>query len=190
MTERQGISGPQFHADRPVEQEAVRTTIVGGRPPGSGKSVGQIPRGIEILVKKASIDPDFRQLLLAKRAEAADKIGLRLDPAEAMMLAAVPRAQLEAIIARTTVPQEHRRAFLGKAAAAVLAPVALTVAGCPKGCAPDRPLEIEPPREKTAEKTAEKTERPSRPPIATEGGSRPGPGDGPPARSEETKREK
>jgi len=188
MAERQGISGPQFHADRPVEQEAVRTTIVGGRPPGSGKSVGQIPRGIEILVKKASIDPDFRQLLLAKRAEAADEIGLKLDPAETMMLAAVPAGQLETIIAQTSVPQEHRRAFLGKAAAAMLVPIALTAAGC-KGNRPDRPPEIEPSKEKTAEKTAEKTERPSRPPIAIEGGSRPGQFDHPPPGPEETKRE-
>ena len=52
MTDQRGPAGPQFHADRPQEQEAVRTTIVGGRPPGSGKSVGNIPRGIEVLVKK------------------------------------------------------------------------------------------------------------------------------------------
>ena len=42
------------------------------------------------------------------------------------MLAAVPAGQLEAIIARTIVPEEHRRTFLGKAAAAMLA--ALTMA--------------------------------------------------------------
>jgi hypothetical protein len=37
------------------------------------------------------------------------------------MLAVAPAAQLEAIIARTSVPMEHRRAFLGQAAAAMLA---------------------------------------------------------------------
>ncbi|MCP4231568.1 MAG: hypothetical protein GY771_15670, partial [bacterium] len=42
-----------------IEREAVRTTIVGGRPPGSGKSNGSIPRGIEVLVKKASVDAVF-----------------------------------------------------------------------------------------------------------------------------------
>ena len=86
----------------------------------------QIPQGIEVLVKKASIDADFRALLLDKRAEAAGTIGLTLDGAEASMLAAVPEAQLEAIIAQTTVPQEHRRAFLGKAAVALLAALAPT----------------------------------------------------------------
>jgi len=82
-----------------------------------------IPRGIEVLVKKASVDPEFRILLLSKRTEAAELIGLPLDPAEAMMLRAATEVQLEAVIARTTVPQEHRRAFLGKAAAAMLAAV-------------------------------------------------------------------
>ncbi len=80
-----------------------------------------IGRGVEVLVKKASVDPAFRDLLLEKRADAADEIELALDPAEAMMLDAVTAPQLEAIIARTTVPQEHRRAFLGKAAVAMLA---------------------------------------------------------------------
>ena len=60
------------------EREAVRTTIVGGRPPGSGKSVGMIPRGVEVLLKKAAVDPLFRDLLLERRAGAAGEIGLGL----------------------------------------------------------------------------------------------------------------
>ena len=82
-----------------------------------------IPQGIEVLVLKATVDPDFKQLLLQQRTAAAAAIGLELTAAEATMLAAVPAAQLEAIIARTSVPQEHRRAFLGQAAAAMLAAV-------------------------------------------------------------------
>jgi acyl carrier protein len=82
-----------------------------------------IPRGVEVLVKKAAVDPEFRTLLLTARAEAAREIGLVLDPAEQAMLRAVGQSQLEAIIARTTVPQEHRRTFLGKAAAAMLAAI-------------------------------------------------------------------
>jgi acyl carrier protein len=46
------------------------------------------------------------------------------------MLRAVRREQLEAIIARTSVPEEHRRAFLGQAAAAMLAALGI-VAGRP-----------------------------------------------------------
>ena len=143
MSERPTPSSPQFRADRPGEQEAVTTTIVGGRPPGPGQSVGQIPRGIEVLIKKASVDPAFKGLLLEKRAESARKIGLDLDPAEAMMLAAVPAAQLEAIIAQTTVPRQHRRAFLGNAAATMLAAIGglAVVSGCPQGIQPDRCLQ-------------------------------------------------
>lgn len=120
---------PRDHASK--EQDAVRTTIVGGRPPGSGQPVGDVPRGIEVLVKKASLDADFRPLLIEKRADAAERIGLRLEPAEAAMLNAVPAAQLEAIIARARVEPQQRSAFLGYAAAVMLAALTATVAtGC------------------------------------------------------------
>lgn len=129
MGEKTRFSEAQFGAARREEQAAVRTTIVGGRPPGSGQRVGPIPRGVEVLVKKAAVDAEFREVLLERRAAAAGEIGLELDPAEALMLAAVPADQLRAIIQRTTVPQEHRRAFLGQAAAAMLAAVGGMVLG-------------------------------------------------------------
>ncbi len=88
----------------------------------------QIPQGIEVLVLKAAVDPDFKQLLLERRTAAAETIELELTAAEAAMLAAVPAAQLEAIIARSSVPQEHRRAFLGQAAAAMLAALGASTA--------------------------------------------------------------
>jgi acyl carrier protein len=90
----------------------------------------QIPQRIEVLLKKASVDPAFKTALLELRGEAAQEIGLSLEPAEAAMLRAVPREQLEAIIARTSVPEAHRRAFLGQAAAAMLAALGI-VAGRP-----------------------------------------------------------
>jgi hypothetical protein len=163
MSESKRPSGPQFHADRPAEQEAVRTTIVGGRPPGSGQAVGRIPRGIEVLVKKASIDPEFKVILLERRAEAAARIGLELEPSEAAMLAAVPAGQLEAIIARTEVAPEHRRAFLGQAAAVMLAAVGVVTTGCPvvTGSAPDRP----PTEGIRPDRPPEKGIRPDRPPT-------------------------
>ncbi len=164
MSESPRTSGPQFRADRAVEQDAVRTTIVGGRPPGSGQSVGDIPRGIEILVKKAAVDAEFKELLLSKRAEAADEIGLELDPAEAMMLRAAPAEQLEAVINRTVVPKQHRRVFLGTAAAAMLAALTLGQAGCQKtattGIAPDMPPERDVPTEPTS-----RGSRPDRPAV-------------------------
>ena len=144
---------------RPVEQEAVLTTIVGGRPPGSGKPIGRVPRGIEVLVKKAAVDADFKKLLLDKRAEAAGEIGLELTPAEVLMLRAVPAEQLEGIIARTSVPEDHRRAFLGKAAVAMLAAVAVSLPGC-GGVRPDRPPDRGPALTGIAPDRPEKKEKP------------------------------
>jgi hypothetical protein len=80
-----------------------------------------VPRGSEVLVKKAAVDAEFRALLLARRADAAREIGLALEPAESAMLASIPAALLEGIIARTTVSPLSRAAFLGKAAAVMLA---------------------------------------------------------------------
>ncbi|MEE9458010.1 MAG: carboxypeptidase-like regulatory domain-containing protein [bacterium] len=80
-----------------------------------------ISRGIEVLVKKAAVDPAFKKMLLEKRAEAAEAIALELEPAEAAMLNAVPVKQLAAIVANTKVNPGLRPAFLGYAAAAMLA---------------------------------------------------------------------
>ncbi|UCH79043.1 MAG: carboxypeptidase regulatory-like domain-containing protein [Candidatus Coatesbacteria bacterium] len=80
-----------------------------------------VPRGVEVLVKKAAVDPSFKKLLLQRRAEAAEAIALTLSAAEEAMLAAVPEAQLRAIIASTKVSPSLRPAFLGYAAAAMLA---------------------------------------------------------------------
>jgi len=119
------------NASSPKEQPAVRTTIVGGRPPGCGKGLGEIPRGIEVLVKKASVDPAFRALLLRVRAEAAKEIGLTLSAAETAMLAVIPAAQLEAVVDRTHVDASRRPAFLGKAAAVMLVALgANAITGC------------------------------------------------------------
>jgi hypothetical protein len=125
------------------EKEAVRTTIVGGRPPGSGRDTGTIPRGIEVLVKKASVDLEFCERLLERRGDAAADIGLELDPAECAMLNAISREQLAQIVSRTSVPAEHRRVFLGRFAAAMLAVLGAGLAGCKpaksRGISPDRP---------------------------------------------------
>jgi len=147
MSESRRFSGPQFSAGRAEEHEAVRTTIVGGRPPGSGQKLGDIPRGIEVLVKKAAVDPAFKELLLSQRAKAAEEIELQLEPAEVIMLRATPAEHLEAIIDRTTVPQEHRRVFLGRAATAMLAVLGLSQVGCEShtvtGIAPDEVPPVE-----------------------------------------------
>jgi hypothetical protein len=89
-----------------------------------------IPRGIEVLVKKASVDSEFRAVLLKKRAAAATEIGLELSPAEVATLNSVPSTQIEQIIDNTAVPDEHRRVFLGKIAAAMLAILGIGLSGC------------------------------------------------------------
>ena len=129
------------------EKEAVLTTIVGGRPPGSGRNTGTIPRGIEVLIKKAAVDPEFRELLFEQRGAAATAIELELDPAENAMLSAIPREQLAQIVSQTTVPLEQRRVFLGRLAVAMLAVLSVGIAGCGSksetggtfGTQPDRP---------------------------------------------------
>jgi hypothetical protein len=111
--------------------------------------IADIPLGVEVLVKKASVDPEFRQLLLEKRGEAADEIGLELMEAERKILSSIPVEQLEKIIDNTKVKPEHRNIFRGKAvklmlgAAASLAVVSLYSILSPSGVAwagisPDR----------------------------------------------------
>ena len=115
------------NAARASEQPAVRTTIVGGRPPGSGKTVGVIPRGVEVLIKKAAVDAGFREQLLAERAGAAALVGLKLAPAEEALLANIPASQLAAVIAGTRVAPHLRAAFSGYAAATMLAALGTAV---------------------------------------------------------------
>jgi acyl carrier protein len=126
--------------------------------------LGHVSQAIEVLVLKAAVDPAFRSLLLEDRAKAAASIGLELGSAESALLASVPQDQLAAIIARSTVPQEHRRAFLGQAAAAMLAAVGALgagqaiaggkfIGGGGTGIRPDKPAE------KPDEKTDEVQER-------------------------------
>jgi hypothetical protein len=116
--------------DAPSKPKSPRLTIVGGRPNERESRNAGIPRGVEVLLKKASIDPDFRQLLLEKRADAAGEIGLELNPAEKAMLTGIPQDQLETIISRTTIEPEQRRAFLGKAAVVMLGVLGLGTRGC------------------------------------------------------------
>jgi hypothetical protein len=108
------------------EKAAARTTIVGGRPPGSGKEAGTVPRGIEILLKKAAVDESFRKILLSDRLNAADAIGLTLNPVEVSMLKAIPEPALEQMVVATKVQPKIRQAFMGYTAAVMLA--ALTAA--------------------------------------------------------------
>ena len=114
------------------------------------RDIGSIPRGIEVLVKKASVDPEFRQLLLDRRAEAARAIDLELTEAEQNMLSSMPVEQLEKIICKTKVKPEHVKIFLGRAAMLMLAVAAgagvisvMSVQTYSAGISPDRLREME-----------------------------------------------
>jgi hypothetical protein len=114
----------------------------------------EIPRGIEVLIKKAAVDPDFKAELIEKRSRAADLIGLKLSGAEAAMLDGVPAAQLEGIIANTTVNPKLKPAFMGRAAAVMLAALGVAAAGCipaATGARPDEPPPSEPIEKETTD---------------------------------------
>jgi hypothetical protein len=111
-------------------EQGVETTIVGGRPAGHSQGQGDIPHGIEVLIKKASVDDSFRQVLLANRGKAVLEIGLGLTMAEATILKAATKSQLKAIIENTQVPDVQRPVFLGHDASAMLDAIA-TGCECP-----------------------------------------------------------
>ncbi|HNW33747.1 MAG TPA: hypothetical protein PKM25_02365 [Candidatus Ozemobacteraceae bacterium] len=96
-------------------------TIVGGRPSGMTDPGRGIPRGMELLLKRAAVDDAFCAELFAGRATVADSLAIPLDPAERAMLNAIPEAQLRGIITRTRVPETQKRALTGASAAAMLA---------------------------------------------------------------------
>ena len=112
-------------------------TIVGGRPPARPGIRSDVPRGIEVLLRKASVDEAFRGRLLTDFEAAARSIDLELAPGERAVLGSVTPAALSAMIARVEIPAEHRGVFKGRAAAAMLAIVAGTAFACsPPGIAP------------------------------------------------------
>jgi len=92
-----------------------------GSGPGGGHGPAKVPRGMEVLIKKAAVDAAFRDVLLGQRDGAAGRIGLRLEPAEAAMLRAIPAAQLEAVVAQTRVSPNLHAAFMTYTAAVMLA---------------------------------------------------------------------
>ena len=100
--------------------------------------MGTVPRGIEVLVKKASIDPTFKSLLIEKRSEAAKEINLALDSSETAILNSIPAEQLEKSISSATVDPKHRLIFLGKVAALMILTLSTVgTVGCVTGISPE-----------------------------------------------------
>ena len=111
-----------------------------------------IPKGIEVLVLKASVDPAFKDLLLARPLDAARSISLSLSGSEKAVLLSIGDEQLRRIIEKTMVPKSHMAAFLGKAAGAMLLALGVTVLG---GCNGPVCTGIRPEDEKQMEKKEE-----------------------------------
>ncbi len=97
-------------------------TIVGGRSADT-KPTGNSPRGIEILLKKASVDREFAKVLLQSPEEAARLISLDLQDSERRILLNTPRSTLETMIRNTTVKRHQLSAFKTLSASLMLAAV-------------------------------------------------------------------
>ena len=102
------------------EAPSPRRTVVGGRPPEGRDARHERPEGIELLLTAAARDEPFRRCFLEDRLLAARRAGITLAASERSILTAVPRAQLEAMIASMALSDPARRRFLHSAATAAL----------------------------------------------------------------------
>jgi len=122
-------------------------TIVGGRSADS-KPAANSPRGIEILLKKASVDGDFANVLLESPEEAARLISLDLHDSERRILLNTPSSTLQTMIRHTTVKRQQLSAFKTMSAALMLAAVlAVSSLGsaCDSGSTPSKGISADDP---------------------------------------------
>ena len=97
-------------------------TIVGGRS-ADNRPTGNSPHGIEILVKKASVDEGFAKLLLESPEEAARLISLDLQDSERKILVSTPKTTLQTMITNTSVKRHQLSAFRTLSASLMLAAI-------------------------------------------------------------------
>ncbi len=119
-------------------------TIVGGRST-THKNPGNYPRGIEVLLKKAKVDPEFRGLFLQDPVAAAKSIDLTLTENEKKILASASGQVLQAMIYNTFVPKHHVRTFMTRTVPAmlilVIASTIILTAGGTKGISGEEMVE-------------------------------------------------
>jgi len=132
------------------ERQAARTTIVGGQPPGNTRPQQVIPTGIEELLAMAAVDASFAAALERDRAMALEASGVELTATERAIFDAIDASALRRMTGSVghSLPEQDRRTFLGRSAAALVALVggASVTSGCdrglqsvPAGVRPDRP---------------------------------------------------
>ena len=102
-------------------KKKLPVTIVGGRPPEDNNRNSNLPLGIEVLLKKASVDKAFERILLDKKAEAAAEIDLELNDIEKNIINSIPQEQIQLMISKVKIPDRERNVFLGRVAAAMIA---------------------------------------------------------------------
>lgn len=121
-------------------------TIVGGRPDNNGTLLKGFPSGIQKLMLSASLNDEIRSEVIGNPGEAAKKYNIELTDSEFAILSSIPEKQIKSMIeGLENNPNIHRRDFLFKSAAAVVA-VAASALGVnaqdypvSKGISPDRP---------------------------------------------------
>ncbi|MHC4661991.1 MAG: hypothetical protein ACYS8W_09920 [Planctomycetota bacterium] len=121
-----------------MKKQAVKTTIVGGQPPGNERPLQKVPVGIEQLLAMAAVDNEFAAALMNDHESATAASGVELTQTEKGILSSIPAPALKQMIGnvRGRIPAKERRAFLKKSAAALLALVSggiLTTAGLAEG---------------------------------------------------------
>jgi len=136
-------------------RNGVRTTIVGGRPPGDD-AVVPVPMGMERVLRRAAADQRFRARLVTDRTGALERCGLELSDSERTILLTIPAEHLQAMIAQLAPSSPARRSLFRRlAAAAGIAlfgvATATTQMGCgrrpqdgPEGARPDLPRRSKP----------------------------------------------
>jgi len=181
---------PLSGGDEP-EMRAVKTTIVGGQPPGNQRAMQPVPVGLEELVAMAAVSEDFSGALWDDRGKAVDASGVELTATERAILEAVDDEALKQMVTTvgSRIPEQDRRGFLNMSAAAMLALVGggslvAGAAGCdrttkgirpdhpgPTGARPDRPEEPVEPVTKTGSEPEPETKKPDagRPPMPPTG---------------------
>lgn len=102
-------------------------TIVGGRASGP-EHPPAFPRGMELLLKKAKADPEFRTLFLTSPMAAARRLGLSLSETESKILQSMPRNALDTAVKHIRLPKAHIPVFrAARNAGTLMAALALTV---------------------------------------------------------------
>jgi hypothetical protein len=104
-------------------KQAAKTTIVGGQPPGNQRLLSEVPVGLEQLLAMAAASEEFARALREDPDSAVRASGLLLTSTEQAVLRATPEPMLLKMIARVAeaLPRPERRAFLERAAAAMVA---------------------------------------------------------------------